>query len=122
MIGGIGLDLVEVRRVQRLLDRHGQRFLVRCFCPGEVRRATDAEHLAGLLAAKEAAYKALSLRRGDGAGWRSFRVIRPSSSGPPRLELLGTAQRRAVEAGIVHAHLSITHHGGMAAAVVILES
>ena len=121
MIAGVGLDLVEVRRVEQLLDRHGQRFLQRCFCPGEVRRPGDAEHLAGLLAAKEAAYKALPLRRGDGAGWRSFRVL-ASTSGPPRLELLGTARRRAAEIGIVHIHLSITHHGGMAAAVVILES
>lgn len=122
MISGLGLDLVEVSRVQTLLDRHGSRFLERCFDAREVRRPDDAEHLAGLLAAKEAAYKALSLERGRGAGWKSFRVVHPAPGGPPRLELTGVARRRAGELGVVHVHLSITHHGGMAAAVVILES
>ena len=54
MILGVGIDLVAVDRVERLLARHGSRFLARCFADGEAVRPGDAEHLAGLLAAKEA--------------------------------------------------------------------
>ncbi len=122
MIVGIGIDLVEVRRVQRLLDRHGDRFLRRCFQEQEIQRPRDPEHLAGLLAAKEAAFKAFSLEPGAGVGWKAFQVLRQSSGGPPRLVLSGRAEAHGRRLGVVHAHLSITHHGGLAAAVVILES
>ncbi len=122
MIVGIGIDLVEVRRVRRLLERHGERFLERCFSAEETRRPQDPEHLAGLLAAKEAAFKALSSPPGNGMGWKAFQVLRQAPSGAPRLVLRGRAEEHAVHLGVVHTHLSITHHGGMAAAVVILEA
>jgi len=122
VIVGIGLDLVEVRRVQLLLDRHGERFLRRCFDDSEVRRPLDPEHIAGLLAAKEAAFKALSLESGAGIGWKDLQVARQEPGSIPRLLLTGRAEARGRFLGVVHTHLSITHHGGMAAAVVILEA
>lgn len=121
MIVGLGLDLVEVRRVGRMLSRHGRRFLDRCFAPGEVARPGDAEHVAGLLAAKEAAFKALGSGWGGGVGWRDP-VVERGDTGSPRLVLAGNAAARATELGTRTIHLSITHTAGVAVAVVILEN
>ncbi len=120
MIVGVGLDLVDVERARAMLVRHRQRFLARCFAPGEVTRDSDPEHLAGLLAAKEAAFKALGCGWGDGVGWRDP-VVGRSPSGSPLLQLTGGAASRAAALGVRTSHLSITHAGGVAVAVVILE-
>jgi len=120
MIVGVGVDLVEVGRAARLLARHGGRLLARCFAPGEVSRPADPEHLAGLLAAKEAAFKALGSGWGQGVGWRDP-VVERAPGGAPRLALAGRAAERAGALGVRRAHLSITHAGGVAVAVVILE-
>jgi holo-[acyl-carrier protein] synthase len=120
VIVGIGLDLVEVERVAGMVARHGRRFLDRCFAPTEVTRPGDAEQLAGLLAAKEAAFKALGCGWGSGVGWRDP-VVRMSETGAPQLALDGGAAIRATALGIRGTHLSITHSAGVAVAVVILE-
>ena len=121
MIVGIGLDVVDVERAAAMLARHRDRLLDRCFAPGEVARPADAEHIAGLLAAKEAAFKALGCGWGDGVGWRDPVVAR-TAAGAPRLALAGRAATRAAALGVGEAPLSITHTAGVAVAVVILES
>ena len=121
MIVGVGLDLVSVERARAMLARHGQRLLTRCFAPDEVLRTGDAEHVAGLLAAKEAAFKALGTGWDMGVGWRDA-VVSRAASGAPRLALTGGAAARAAELGVRTTHLSITHSAGTAVAVVILES
>jgi holo-[acyl-carrier protein] synthase len=121
VIVGLGLDLVEVRRVEGMLARHGKRFLDRCFAPGEVARPQDAEHVAGLLAAKEAAFKALGSGWGGGVGWRDP-VVERGDVGTPRLLLTDGAAARAAALGVRTTHLTITHTAGVAVAVVILES
>lgn len=120
MIVGLGIDVVAVERVRRLFGRHGQRFLDRCFCPGEVTRPADAEHLAGLLAAKEAAFKALGTGWDSGVGWRTI-AVRRTAAGAPGLELSGVAATRCEALGAARSHLTITHDAGVAVAVVILE-
>jgi len=118
---GLGVDVVEVARVARLLARHRDRFLARCFAAGEVQRPGDAAHLAGLLAAKEAAFKALGTGWDGGVGWRQA-VVRRDGSGGPRLELAGEAARRAASLAVARTHLSISHDAGIAVAVVVLEA
>ncbi len=120
MIAGVGVDIVRVERVEHLLARYGDRFLARCFAEGEVRRLA-AEHLAGLLAAKEACFKALGTGWGEGVGWRDVRVAH-GAAGAPALALSGGAATRARGLGVSQAHLSITHDGGLAVAVVVLET
>jgi holo-[acyl-carrier protein] synthase len=119
----LGLDLTEVARVSKLLDRWGERFLERLFLPGEVLRGRRhprafAEHVAGRFAAKEAAMKAL------GTGWRgvAFReiVVGRETSGKPRLEFRGRALERARALRVLKAEVSITHTAAIAAAVVAL--
>lgn len=125
MIVGVGIDLVDIARVQRLIDGKGQRALDRLFTADEVAYATSrarpAMHLAARIAAKEAAFKALSgsdeARR---IGWREVEVI-AQSGGAPRLELHGRAQLRARELGVGRAHLSLSHTNTTAGAVVVLD-
>ena len=122
---GIGIDVVPVTRVEEILGKHGDRALKRLFTPGEIERARDlkyqALHLSGRLAAKEAAYKALS---GDeearGIGWKEIEV-ESLADGRPTLRFHGKAAARYAALGATRSHLSLTHAGGIAAAVVVLE-
>jgi holo-[acyl-carrier protein] synthase len=123
---GVGIDVVPVERVRELLERHGGRALRRLFTEREIERARDmpqqALHLSGRLAAKEAAYKALSAQGADlGIGWQSIEVER-LEDGRPMLVLHGPALARFKALGARAAHISLSHDGGIAAAVVVLES
>jgi holo-[acyl-carrier protein] synthase len=125
MIAGIGIDLVDIARVERLLDAKGRRVLERLFTPAEVAyamaRSRPAMHLAARLAAKEAAFKALA--GSDDArliGWREVEVVARAGHSPT-LRLSGRADTRARELGIEHVWVSLTHTDASAAATVILE-
>jgi len=125
VIVGIGVDAIEIERVERMFAEKGERMLSRLFTDGEIAyvqgKAHQAQHLAVRLAAKEAAYKALSgndLARG--IGWRDVEVVsRPDGS--PALELHGRAQQRLAELGGGTLHISLTHSQATAVAVVIVE-
>ena len=126
MIVGIGLDLVDIARVERMLDDKGERATTKLFTPEEARYATSrahpARHFAARFAAKEAAYKALAgSELARGIGWRDLEVLRDETSGQPRLVLHGRAAERAAELGVTRAHVTLTHSHETAAAVVILE-
>lgn len=121
MIRGVGIDVVEIKRVRRLLARHGEAFLDRILAPGEDRtRAIGAEgpaHVAGVFAAKEAVMKALGTGMA-GAAFREIAVVR-ASSGQPGVALFGRALDAARRLGAARWHLSITHARSVAAAVAI---
>lgn len=121
MIVGLGLDVVEVARVAQALARHGERFLFRCFLPGELARPHDPEHVAGVFAAKEAAFKALGTGWGQGLGWHDV-VVERDAAGKPNLTFHGPAQMRAQILGAHRAHVSISHQRAVAVAVVVLET
>lgn len=117
----VGLDLVEVSRIQESIDRFGDRFLQRLFSDGEIAYARSqparaAEHLAARFAAKEAAIKAFALSEA-GAGWRDIEVQR-AADGAPSLALHGRAAEAAARLGVTGVALSLSHDGGYAAAVV----
>jgi holo-[acyl-carrier protein] synthase len=126
VILGLGIDVVEVARIRRLVGDGAdpgtaRRFLERCFTEGE-RRFCDARHdpatpYAARFAAKEAASKALGAPAG--IRWTDVEVER--EEGAPRLRLSGVAGTVARERGVTRIHLSLTHDGGVAAAVVVLE-
>ncbi len=125
MIAGVGIDLVDIARVDKLLDAKGERALRRLFTSDEVdyalARALPAQHLAARLAAKEAAFKALagnSLART--IGWREIEVIRGEHG--PTLALHGRAAARAAELGVTSIWVSLTHSATTAGAVVVLEA
>ncbi|TAL15921.1 holo-ACP synthase [bacterium] len=125
MIAGLGLDIVKVSRIERLLEKHGERFLCRVYTGAErtelLKKNNSPDSLAARFAAKEAAMKALGSGWGDGVGWRDVEIL-SGVSGRPELTLHGGAARIASEKRVCRAHLSISHDGGMASAVVILEA
>lgn len=120
MVVGLGVDLVDVARVRRMLERFGDALLERLCVPGEVTRSGDPEHVAGIVAAKEAAFKALGTGWAMGVTWRDVVVTR-NTAGRPVVRLAGGAAARARELGAARGQLSITHAAGAAAAVVLLE-
>jgi len=124
MIAGIGVDIVEVARIQALLDRYGERFLRRVYTEPEtayaMRGANKAERLAGRFAVKEAVMKALGTGKSQGILWRDVETVR-GRFGKPEVRLHGQAVKWAKMRGSTAVHASITHDGGKALAFVILE-
>lgn len=125
MIVGMGFDLVQIARVEGMLERKEQRALDRLFTQHEqeyaLARARPAMHLAARLAAKEAVFKALT--GSDEAkliGWKEGEVLR-GSEGAPVLRLTGRAQARADELGVTRIWLTLSHTDETAGAVVVLE-
>lgn len=123
MIVGLGLDVCEIARVRRSLERHGPRFMDKVLTPDEraycERRRDPAVPFAGRFAAKEAAIKALGAP--EGLRWHDM-IIVPAEGCPPSLMLRGAGADAAARLGVARTHLTITHDGGVAAAVVILEA
>ena len=124
MIAGIGVDIVDIARIQALLDRYGERFLNRVFTEAEVvyamAGANRAERLAGRFAVKEAMMKALGTGKSQGILWKDVETVR-GLSGKPEVHLHGQAVKWAKLRGGGAVHVSITHDGGKAVAFVILE-
>lgn len=126
MILGLGVDLVEIDRVEHMIESLGDRMFARLFSEGEARyirnKPWPAQHAAVRLAAKEATFKALAgndlARR---ITWRDVEVV-SDSHGIPSVKLHGNAHRRAREMGVGRIHVSLTHSRTTAAAVVVLSS
>ena len=114
----VGLDIVETARVARMLDRWGDRFLTRFFTVAEQRQLLGrVERMAGLIAAKEAASKALGLGL-RGLGWKEMEIIH-AITGKPTLRLHGRAAKQAKVLGWVSTTVSMTHDAGVTAAVAV---
>jgi holo-[acyl-carrier protein] synthase len=124
---GIGIDIVEIRRVAGAVARHGERFVRRIYTPSEADfcangcGAVSGVRFAGRWAAKEAFYKALPPGVQLSASWLSVQIL-PDAAGRPRLDVCGERLKNALaEAGVSSVHLSITHERTRCAAVVVLE-
>jgi len=128
MVCGLGLDLAKVARIARALERHGQRFVERCFTDYEralcSSRPGAASAFALRFAAKEAFSKAAGLGMNGlgkrGLAWRDIEV-RHDQRGKPELVLHGRALAWAREHGVTQSFISLTDEGDYAAAVVVLE-
>jgi holo-[acyl-carrier protein] synthase len=124
MIIGTGIDLVEIARIQKSVDRYGGRFLDRVYTAAEqaycLRKRNSAESLAARFAAKEAGAKALGTGISFGVNWLEIEVVR-EPSGRPSLRFLGRAAHIAARLGVARASLSITHSRDLAMASVALE-
>jgi holo-[acyl-carrier protein] synthase len=125
MIVGTGIDLVEIDRVARSIERYGRRFLERVYTAQEIaycerKRRNAAESYAARFAAKEAGAKALGTGMGFGVTWREIEVGR-EPAGRPLLLLHGRAAEIARAMGVERCSLSITHTRSEAMAMVILE-
>jgi len=129
MIIGIGSDLIDIRRVEKTLERHGPRFIARVFTEIEreksERRKERAASYAKRFAAKEACSKALGTGISRGVFWRDMGVVN-LPGGKPTMRLTGGAAIRLSEiapAGCeTFIHLTITDDYPLAQAFVIIEA
>ena len=129
MIIGIGSDLCDIRRIERALQRFGDRFTHRVFTEGERvrsdRRAARAPSYARRFAAKEACAKALGTGLSRGVFWRDMEVVN-LPGGKPTLRLTGGALTRlramTPEGYEAHLHVSLTDDVPIAQAFVIIEA
>jgi holo-[acyl-carrier protein] synthase len=116
-----GVDIVEVSRIEGVLERHGQRFLDRIYSPLEVAVSRGrAGELAARFAAKEAVSKALGVGifGSDGLSWRDVEIL-PDRRGRPLVYLYGRALARSRELEISELAVSLSHDGGLAIAMVV---
>lgn len=126
MIVGHGIDIVEVARIEKLLEEHGQRFLDRCFTPAEQAycdksKKRRSEHLAGRFAAKEAILKVLGTGWRGNIAWTDMEIL-PDPHGKPILTLTGESGQIAHALKITRWHISISHTDRHATASAIGES
>ena len=129
MILGLGNDIIDIRRVERTIERYGDRFLSRVFTDIERRksdgRAGRAASYAKRFAAKEACAKALGTGFRQGVFWRDMGVVN-LPSGRPTFELTGGALQALAdltpEGHEVRIDLTITDDFSMAQAIVIISA
>lgn len=124
MIAGVGVDMIEIDRIEQALARHGDRFLRRMFTPVEQAYCQSggeqrARRLAARFAAKEAALKALGLGLRQ-VRWTDVEVVR-DDGGAPSLNLHGRLAEIARERGVSRMHLSLSHSRDYAIAQVVAE-
>jgi len=124
MILGIGVDIVEVKRIAEMYEKQGDAFLEKCFTPAEVSFCMDRKNwdqsLAARFSAKEAGMKALGTGWAHGVSFTMIEVVR-EKPGAPELRFHGKALELAEEMGVTNFWVSISHTDQYAVAQVILE-
>ncbi|MFA5321664.1 MAG: holo-ACP synthase [Smithella sp.] len=124
MICGVGTDLVENSRLEKIIEKWGEKFLTRIFSIGEIeycgRHANSSTHYGARFAAKESFLKALGIGLGVGVKLSDVEVIN-DEKGKPDLALHGEAKIQLEKRKITKVHLSLTHTRNYAAAIVVLE-
>jgi len=122
MIIGIGTDIADIKRIEKTLAEHGDRFVARIFAPEEA--GEGAAHYAKRWAAKEAAAKALGCGIRDGIHMKDF-VVTKDAAGKPSLKLEGGAAARLTAitppGKTASIQLSLADDAGMALAFVVIS-
>jgi holo-[acyl-carrier protein] synthase len=119
----VGVDLIELDRIQRAIERYGDRFLARIYTPDELARYRDRlPELAARFAAKEAVSKALGVGMHhispDGIGWQEVEVL-SDPRGKPVVRLSGHARSLAERQGLSEWAISLSHARDHAVAFVV---
>jgi len=122
MIVGVGTDIVEIPRIGKMIERHGEHFLQRVYTEEEIRycqrRKESFQHFAGRWAAKEAVMKTLGTGWTRGVGWLDIEVA-TKRSGQPFIIIHGSAREIADHLGIGDVLISISHCRAYAMATAI---
>lgn len=124
MIYGLGTDIVEIKRIARMLDKHGDAFIERVFTTVEKAQAEHrkdyVQYYAGRWAAKEALSKALGCGIGEQCSWHDISIL-SICTGAPQLNMSDKALLVAGLTRLDRIHLSISHEQHYACATVIIE-
>lgn len=121
---GTGVDIIETARIQESLEKFGDRFLNRCFLPGEIAYCQSMKfsslHFAARFAAKEAISKAFGTGIGQQLGWRDMEIAK-RDSGEPYVVLHGKGRELVVARGVAEVFVSLSHckDYGVAQAVIV---
>ncbi len=116
----VGVDIIEIDRIGKLIQRWGKIFLQRVYTPSELERYTNTSSLAVRFAAKEAILKALGACD-KGISWQDIEVL-AESNGKPVINLTGKAKQHANELSIGKLNISLSHAKGYAVAFVVGET
>jgi len=124
MIIGVGIDIIDVTRVKKVIEKYGSRFIERIFT-GKENAYCDSKakpyiFYAARFAAKEAFLKALGSGLSGGIKWKDIEIDR-DNSGKPYANYSGRAKQTADNLGVEKAHLSMAHTSEYAVAIVELE-
>lgn len=124
MIYGVGIDLVENDRIEKIIRKWGDKFLSRVFSLEEIaycnRHVQAAMHYGARFAVKESFLKAIGTGLGKGVHLADIEVVH-EENGKPAIRLTGQAREHVRKAGVEKIHLSITHTKNYASAIVLLE-
>lgn len=124
MIFGTGIDIVSVKRMEKVIKRWGNRFIERVFTPGEISiclgRAFPPSAFSMRFAAKEAFSKAIGFGMRNGIRWRDIEIFH-YPGGRPGLRLHGRSQKLCAKEMINGLHVSMSDDGDYGVAMVILE-
>ena len=123
MILGIGIDLVDVSRIEAIIFRWNQRFLKRVFTDLEIRycnnKKNPAQRFATRFAAKEAFIKAMFPKGQEGINYRDIEIDQLNRR--PVINLFGKVKESSEEMGVKRTHVMLSHDGNYGVANVILE-
>lgn len=124
-VRGIGIDIADLRRFERLISRHGESFLGRWFSPRERAQCQSRSELAAFaasrFAAKEAVWKALTLSATGSIAWRSIEVLDANDAGGTTVHLSGWIGEVARREGVGAVSATVTWQGHLALAVAIAD-
>ena len=120
---GVGIDQIEVKRIQESLDRHGDHFLSKIFTLREqeycLDKASPSPHYAARFAAKEAVSKALGTGFGKEFGWLDAEILN-GEAGEPQMKFSPKAKELLSQKGASRALVSLTHLESIASSIVLL--
>ncbi|MBI4383028.1 MAG: holo-ACP synthase [Nitrospinae bacterium] len=126
MIYGAGIDIIEIGRIKKSLERYSGRFEERVFTPGEIAycrsKADPGMHFAARFAVKEAVLKSLGSGLSGGIAWKDIEVINHPETGRPFLRLSGKGKDLFDALKLKGIHISISHDKTYAIAQAIAES
>ena len=124
MIYGIGLDIIEVSRIEKQISSERKRFQQMLFTENEIKycehKRNKSQNYAARFAAKEAFFKAIGTGWRNGTGWKEIEIVN-DELGKPEIVLHGKAKKIIEENGISNIFVSLSHLKETAVAVVILE-
>lgn len=126
MIKGIGVDIVDISRIERLIRKYNRHFLEKVYTPSEIEycgaKGNPSIHYAGRWAAKEAFYKALPLSCQPNSTWHSIEIITSVDKGGPVISICSHLLRQFLEKERIAVHyVSISHERKYCMASVVLE-
>ena len=113
----IGTDIIQIERVRKMIDKYGMKFQERFLTDSEIDESRKVESIAGLWAAKEAIAKALGCGIGAELSFHDI-IIYKDQKGAPHFKLSAQAQAHHQ---IKNSSLSISHDGGFAISIVVIE-